>query len=68
MDKDPFVYRIISEKGTIDFSPTYVGIMKKYKKYAADMELGYSQFISVEWEDPETKECGVLFVKMRGET
>ena len=68
MEKDPFVYRIISDKGTLDFSPTYEGIMKKYKKYAVDMEMGYSQFLSVEWEDPATKEYGVLFMKMRGET
>lgn len=68
MDKGPFVYRIITDKGTVDFSLTYEGIMKKYKTYAADLELGYSQFVSVEWEDPATKDCGVLFMKRRGET
>jgi hypothetical protein len=66
MEKDPFVYRIITDKGTVDFSPTYEGIMKKYRQYATDMELGYSQFVSVEWENPSTKDYRVLFMKRRG--
>jgi hypothetical protein len=66
MEKDPFVYRIITDKGTVDFSPTYEGIMKKYRQYATDMELGYSKFVSVERENPSTKDYRVLFKKRRG--
>ncbi len=64
--RDNFTYRIVSEKGTLDFSPSYDGIMKKYKRYARDLEDGYSVFISVIWVDPSTGAEGVLFQKTRG--
>lgn len=60
-NSDPFVYRIVSEKGTLDFSSSYEGIMQKYKRYAADCLDGYSNFVSVEFENPSTNESGVLF-------
>ena len=66
MDKnDLCVYRILSEKGTLDFSSNYEGIMQKYKQYAADCDAGYSEFVSVEWEDPRTNESGILFTYRR---
>jgi hypothetical protein len=40
--------------------------MKKYKRYARDLEDGYSDYISVIWVDPETGAEGVLFQKTRG--
>lgn len=63
--RDNFTYRIVSEKGTLDFSLSYDGIMKKYNRYARDLEDGYSEKISVVWVDPATGCEGILFTKTR---
>ena len=59
--KDRFTYRIISEKGTVDFAATYEKAMSKYRQYAADCERGYSEFVSLIWVDPDSNNEGVIF-------
>ena len=40
MDKnDRFTYRIVTEKGLVDFARTYEAAMQKYKRCAADQEM-----------------------------
>lgn len=64
---DPFTYRIITNKGSVDFSPTYVGIMQKYKRYALDCLDGYSDYVSVVRVHPETGKEYVMFTYRRDE-
>ena len=63
---DRFTYRIISEKGMVDFAATYEKAMSKYRQYAADCERGYSEFVSVIWVDPDTNAEGVVFTYKPG--
>jgi hypothetical protein len=64
---DPFTYRILCDGKLVDFSPTYEGIMSKYKRYAQDCLDGYSDRVSVIRIHPETNEEYVMFTYRRDE-
>ena len=64
-DFDPFTYRILCDGKLVDFSPTYEGIMKKYKRYAQDCLDGYSDRVSVLRVHPDTNEEYVMFTYYR---
>ena len=66
-DFDPFTYRILCDGKLVDFSPTYEGIMKKYKRYAQDCLDGYSDRVSVLRVHPDTNEEYVMFTYRRDE-
>ena len=68
MDKnDPFTYRIITNKGSVDFSPTYEGIMQKYKRYAQDCADGYNDYVKVVAVEPDTNREHFLFTYRRND-
>ena len=66
-DFDPFTYRILCDGKLVDFSPTYEGIMAKYKRYAQDCLDGYSDRVSVLRVHPDTNEEYVMFTYRRDE-
>ena len=67
-DFDPFTYRILCDGKLVDFSPTYEGIMKKYKRYAQDCLDGYSDRVSVMRVHPDTNEEYLMFTFRRDES
>ena len=67
MINDYFTFRIVTNKGTVDFSPTYEGIIRKYKRYAQDCLDGYCDFVSVIREHTDTRRGYTMFTYRRGE-
>lgn len=66
-EADPFTYRILCDGKLVDFSKSYEGIMKKYKRYAQDCLDGYSDRVSVMRVHPDTNEEYLIFTFRRDE-